>query len=217
MTFAQNLIASQHPASEDIRAHINTLKTETDWLQRLMYILNIHINNLQQYEKFTKEYSELNTYLNTANNKLDSFIERINKKAYSDDLINQFNIFKHSFQIAQNVQEHLDKLENLVKEMPAYKMRKMSLSPPHDQADILVSYSLIDFEFTKGEMCKIIDNLNQVKWEIMSMQSKRKAVVPSVCFVLKGPDSELIEMIVKYVKRLFLFYFFIHSYLNDVC
>jgi len=200
MTFAQNLISSQHPASEDIRAHINTLKTETDWLHRLMYILSIHINNLQQYEKFTKEYSELNTYLNTANNKLDSFIEKINKKADRDDLINQFNIFKHSFQIAQNVQEHLDKLENLVKEMPAYKMRKMTLSPPHDQAEILVSYSLIDFELAKGEICKIIDNLNQVKWEIMSMQTKRKAVVPSVCFVLKGPDSELMEMIVKYFR-----------------
>jgi hypothetical protein len=165
-----------------------------------MYILSIHINNLQQYEKFTKEYSELNTYLNTANNKLDSFIEKINKKADRDDLINQFNIFKHSFQIAQNVQEHLDKLENLVKEMPAYKMRKMTLSPPHDQAEILVSYSLIDFELAKGEICKIIDNLNQVKWEIMSMQTKRKAVVPSVCFVLKGPDSELMEMIVKYFR-----------------
>jgi hypothetical protein len=197
-TFAQNLISSQHPAAEDIRAHISTLKTETEWLHRLMHILSIHINHLQQYEKFTKEYSELNTYLNTANNKLDLFIEKINKKVYSDDLINQFNIFKHSFQIAQNVQEHLDKLENLAKEMPAYKMRKMSLSHPHDHAEILVSYSLIDFELAKGEMCQIIDNLNQVKWEIMSIQSKRKAFVPSVCFILKGPDSELMEMIVKY-------------------
>ena len=43
-------------------------------------------------------------------------------------------------------------------------------------------------------MCKIEDNSNQLKWKVLSLDKNRHAEVPSVCFVLKGPDSELVDM-----------------------
>lgn len=47
-------------------------------------------------------------------------------------------------------------------------------------------------------MCKIEDNSNQLKWKVLSLDKNRHAEVPSVCFVLKGPDSELVDMVDRY-------------------
>lgn len=52
-------------------------------------------------------------------------------------------------------------------------------------------------KFSKGEVCKIIDNSNQVKWKVMSVEKNRDAFIPSVCFSLHGPDPELIDQVDK--------------------
>jgi hypothetical protein len=55
----------------------------------------------------------------------------------------------------------------------------------------------VQFKLNKGEMFKIEDNSNKIKWKVLSLEKNAHFVVPSVCFVLKGPDIELVEMIEK--------------------
>jgi hypothetical protein len=50
----------------------------------------------------------------------------------------------------------------------------------------------------KGELCRIEDNQsNQFKWRIVSLRQNRDAYVPSICFILKGPDPHAIEQLDK--------------------
>jgi hypothetical protein len=54
---------------------------------------------------------------------------------------------------------------------------------------------LFKTKLSKGELCKIEDNSNQISWKVVSIESRRDALVPSVYFLLKGPDPDLVESI----------------------
>ena len=48
---ANFLIASNHPATEEIKVYVTTLKRETKWMHDLLFALNVHIGHLQNYEE----------------------------------------------------------------------------------------------------------------------------------------------------------------------
>lgn len=185
--FAKRLIESKHPASEEISNYITTLASETQWLAQLMQILGVHVTHLQLFESLEKEYNCLNKYLEESEQKFKSF-------SNSPD---QFNIFKHNFQMVSQVKQQIDELYSIVNKLPAFKMRKMNLSENYNTAEILIEYNVVGYKFKKGELCKIEDNSNFVKWKVISKESNRDAYVPSVCFVLNGPDLDLVELVDK--------------------
>lgn len=49
--FGENLVETEHPASEDIIPYMTALKNETNWLRDLMHILGIHLEHLEDYTK----------------------------------------------------------------------------------------------------------------------------------------------------------------------
>ena len=139
---------------------------------------------------------------------LEKFNNLTNSTAYNlstwneslrEDFTSQFSQFKHSF---QNLMKFTDKFKSLYTcieyEVPNYSMRRNNLmKSPYDKTKILTNYSQIDFTFYKEEMCRIEDNSDLIKWKVLSLDKNRYADVPSVCFVLNGPDSELVDLIDK--------------------
>jgi hypothetical protein len=206
INFAERLIESNHPASDDLKAYTTTLKNETLWLQKLIDLLGMHTSHLQEYEKFLTKYTELNNYLNESDEKFQELILNINKNL-NEDTTNQFNIFKHNLQKVSQCQQQIDNLIDYSNKIPSFKMRKMNIKEPFDLVELQIDYSLVDLKLNKGELCKIEDNSNQIKWKVLAVEKNKNLFVPSVCFVLKGPDYELVEMIDKIQFK--------HDQLND--
>jgi hypothetical protein len=201
---AERLLKLKHPASVDINAYVSTLKTNTSWLHQLMNILNVHIIHLQDYEEFNVEFKELNSYLNDSSEKFQELCAQsialnptTTNSTIVQDFVNKFNIFKHNFQTVYQFKTQFDNLYDFANKLPSYKMRKMVLKPPFNKAQILTDYFDCEFTIPKNEVCLIEDNSNQIKWKVVSLVKNRQALVPSVCFVLNGPDPELMEMIDK--------------------
>ena len=102
----------------------------------------------------------------------------------------------HNFEsVSERNKKEIENLYKLLNKLPAFKMRKTQLKSPFDKSEIITDYSLVEFSLNKGEPCVIQDNANQIKWKVFSLEKNRHFYVPSVCFVVKGPDSELIEMV----------------------
>ena len=203
ITFAENLIEAKHPAIEDINAYVSALKTGKTWLKELMTILGIHTAHLQKYEKFIKNHNEIDMELNDLN---EQFKQLTSSTAYNlstwndslrEDFTNQFNAFMHSFQTVSKVPGHIENLKIAMNNLPSYKLRRLALKAPYNRTKILTDYCQTEFTILKDEICRVDDNSNPLKWMVLSVDKNRSAEVPSVCFVLNGPDSELADLIDK--------------------
>ena len=108
-------------------------------------------------------------------------------------------MFKHNFQVLSQARQQIDELSARVAELPAYKMRRSSppLKAPHDLSPILADYADVSrgARFRKGELCRIEESSSAIKWRAVSVESKRDALVPSVLFILRGPEPELVELV----------------------
>jgi small-conductance mechanosensitive channel len=99
--------------------------------------------------KFDKEAQEMQTYLNDVEEKLEALTSSsLNipnwTKSTCEDFTNQFNIFKHNFQVLSNANKQIECLYDTVTKLPAYKMRKASLKHPYDQTELLTDYYLVE-------------------------------------------------------------------------
>lgn len=202
VSFADKMIEAKHPASSDLSIYVGTLQSEVARLQQLMTILGEHISRLQRLEEFYKTHDELNTYLDSTRARFDHFVSILSDHRVSEadetdkyeEIANQFNVFKHNFHVLSQCRQQIDELVDTINtSLPAYKMRRLSLKSPYDKCRILADYQDVSVKLVKGEVCKIVDNSNMIKWKCVSSESKRDALVPSVYFILNGPDPDLIE------------------------
>jgi hypothetical protein len=154
VSFAERMIESQHPASADLMLYLTTLRSEIGRLQQLMSILGEHIVKLQSLEAFCKDYDEVAAYLDVTNQKFQHFLSILSHSNSSssqsessdlsgqyEEIVSQFNVFKHNFQNLSQTREHIDDLYACVETLPAYKMRKTSLKGAHDKCEILADFS----------------------------------------------------------------------------
>lgn len=170
----------------------------------LMNLLGVHLSHLKHHDIFIKDYNELELDLNETAEKFNNLT---NSTAYNlstwndslrEDFTNQFNQFKHSFQTELKFNEHFDRIYKSIQQIPSYSLRRVNLTKsPFNEANILTKYSQVDFTIGRGELCRIEDNADPMKWRILSLDKNRYADVPSVCFVLNGPDSEFVDLIDK--------------------
>lgn len=167
-----------------------------------MSILGVHMTYLKVYNKFTKEHNRLDAELTQTGEKFNLLK---NSTAYNlstwndtlrEDFTNQFVQFKRAFQ-SSKYPEQLNEITALIDKMPSYKLRRSQLKAPFNTAKILTKYSQVEFTIAKDEACRIEDNSDLLKWKVMSLEKNRQAEVPSVCFVIKGPDADLVDLIEK--------------------
>lgn len=99
--------------------------------------------------KFDKDSQEMNVYLNDVQGHLESLASSsLNLPSWSkstcEEFTTQFNIFKHNFQVRSSPAQQIERLYELVKKMPSYRMRKMNLRSPYENAQILTDYYLVE-------------------------------------------------------------------------
>jgi hypothetical protein len=143
INFADRLIENNHPAAEELKASVGSLKNGTLWLQKLMDLLGIHIGHLQDYEKFVNQHNELNLFLNQTEDRLQDMIANLSHN-FNDDSMNQFNLFKHNFQKISQCEKQIELLYEFSGRMPSFKMRRMTIKEPFDIVDIQSDYAIVD-------------------------------------------------------------------------
>lgn len=150
-----------------------------------------------------KNYNEIDMELNDMT---EQFKNLTSSTAYNlstwndslrEDFTNQFNVFMHSFQTLSKLPGHIESLTTAMNNLPSYKLRRLNLKAPYNRTKILTDYCQTEFTILKDEICQVDDNSNPLKWMVLSVDKNRSAEVPSVCFVLNGPDSELADLIDK--------------------
>ncbi len=173
--------------------------------------MGVHVGYLKKYKTFMNDVGELEGDLNEVS---DRFKELSSSTAYSlstwneslrDEFTGQFGQFRASLQAEFGFDKKFEMLYKcVVDEVANYSMRRNKLiKAPYDRARILTKYSQVEFTFNRDELCCIEDISGLIKWRVMSVEKKRTADVPSVCFVLDGPDSELVDIIDKLVWGFF--------------
>jgi len=188
-----------------VQAYVSALNNGKTWLLELMRVLSVHVGYLSKYKRFINILAEMEGELDEANEK---FIELSSSTAYNlstwndslrEDFTGQFSQFRASLQEEFCFEKKFEILYKcVVDEVANYSMRRNKLiKPPYDRSKILTKYSQVDFTLNQDEMCRIEDISCLIKWRVISEEKNRSADVPSVCFVLTGPDSELVDMIDK--------------------
>lgn len=91
----------------------------------------------------------MNVYLNDVQGHLESLASSsLNLPSWSkstcEEFTTQFNIFKHNFQVRSSPAQQIERLYELVKKMSSYRMRKMNLRSPYENAQILTDYYLVE-------------------------------------------------------------------------
>ena len=175
---ANKLISLNHPAREMIDNKIKTLKHEFEWIENLLKLFEIHLKNLETYSKFNLKYIELWSELET----------------FKDKSFNFNNIEKMNGQINQ--------LNNMLIQLPSFKTRRLKITDVLPHAILLVDYKTLLTSFSMGENFKVLNNSNYLKWNIFSISQKCEDIIPSVCFIISGPDKELKKIVENCEKKL---------------
>ncbi|CAF0847703.1 unnamed protein product [Brachionus calyciflorus] len=163
---ANKLVNLDHPASEQIKNSLQTLSQEYKWIKKILFLYQIHLENLEKYDSFKQDINYLNNYIDTENSNLD--IELIDAKIFN--------------------------LNKVLNELPSFKLRRMRLTNRSNidkQCILLDDYNDLNLVYTKGQRFTIEDNSNYLKWNVKSLKSNTKSIIPSICFQIEGPDQEL--------------------------
>ncbi|RNA25516.1 dystonin isoform X30 [Brachionus plicatilis] len=164
---ASKLIELNHPACESIENKTKTLLSEIEWTEKLLILFDIHLKNLELYSKFNLSYIEL-----------WSNLEMIDDQKSDPFLIEQ-------------MEQQIGALNEILMQLPSFRIRKMRIVDPLPNAILLVDYKTIYTSFSKGEHFRILNNSNYLRWNIYSISQDSEDFIPSVCFIIPGPDKEL--------------------------
>ncbi|KAI5094436.1 desmoplakin isoform X1 [Silurus meridionalis] len=188
-----NLLVSNHPASDKIEAYMETLQTQWSWLLQITKCIHVHLKENSAYSQFFIEANE--TY-----GRLQQQHEIIRKKFSCDKstpLANLQELLKslekekdYLMEHKQQVQQLVNKSKNIVSLRPRNPEEK-SNSPVKVQA-------LCDFRQDQKVICKddiaiLKDNTERSKW-LITGPGGLDMEVPSVCLLVPPPNPLSINL-----------------------
>lgn len=176
---ASKLINLSHPASESIENKIKTLTKEFEWIEKLLILFEIHLKNLELYSKFNLNYIEL----------------------WSD--LEIIDIEKMDQNKLEKMEQQIIELNDTLIQLPSFRIRKMRICDPLPNAILLVDYKTLNTSFSKGEYFKVLNNSNYLRWNVFNISKKCEDSIPSVCFIIPGPDRELKKIVENCQLKLF--------------
>jgi hypothetical protein len=139
-------LSAIHISELQLFEQVNNNNNLTSFIFKYSTLFICYTFNLLQFDK---EYAEVSTYLNDIEQKFDHFTSTTSgiaswNKATCDDVVSQFGLFKHAFQVTSNCTQQIDHLYELVNKLPSFKMRKANLRNPYDKVELLTDYYLVE-------------------------------------------------------------------------
>ncbi|XP_060770037.1 desmoplakin-B isoform X2 [Neoarius graeffei] len=188
-----NLLASNHPASDKIEAYMETLQTQWSWLLQIIKCIDVHLKENTAYSQFFTEAKETYRILQEQH-------EVIRKKFTCDKTTSQQDLQEllkdlerekeHLMVLKQQMQQLVSKSKNIVRLRPRNPEEK-SNNPVKVQA-------LCDFRQEQKVICKgdvgiLNDNTVRSKW-LVTGPGGLNMEVPSVCLLVPPPNPLSISL-----------------------
>uniref|UniRef100_A0AAQ5Z394 Desmoplakin a n=1 Tax=Amphiprion ocellaris TaxID=80972 RepID=A0AAQ5Z394_AMPOC len=184
---ADNLLNSNHPASDKIEAYMDTLQTQWSWLLQITKCIHVHLKENAAYSQFFKEANE--TYA-----KLQREHETIRSKFSCDKntpLENLAELLKNLEKEKERVMENKRQVQSLVSKSKTI-VRLKPRNPEEKSSSPVIVQALCDFKqdqkgIMKGNEGILKDNSQRSKW-LVTGPGGLDMLIPSVCLLIPPPN-----------------------------
>uniref|UniRef100_A0AAQ5XTN1 Desmoplakin a n=1 Tax=Amphiprion ocellaris TaxID=80972 RepID=A0AAQ5XTN1_AMPOC len=188
---ADNLLNSNHPASDKIEAYMDTLQTQWSWLLQITKCIHVHLKENAAYSQFFKEANE--TYA-----KLQREHETIRSKFSCDKntpLENLAELLKNLEKEKERVMENKRQVQSLVSKSKTI-VRLKPRNPEEKSSSPVIVQALCDFKqdqkgIMKGNEGILKDNSQRSKW-LVTGPGGLDMLIPSVCLLIPPPNPLIV-------------------------
>lgn len=171
---------------KNIQIYIDTLDSRWQWIYQLTYLLDVHINDLKDYEEYQSNYSTIEKWLELKSIQISKVCEYNNNNLKKD----QIEL------ILKEIKSYKNKIDYLIdksKQIKAFNKRRQLINSNNVKCKSLINYRQSSlFQIEKNELCYLIDTKQKTKWKIKNNRNQ-SALVPSVCLILLDKDLNLIK------------------------
>ncbi|XP_028282556.1 desmoplakin-A isoform X1 [Parambassis ranga] len=184
---ADNLVNSDHPASDKIDAYMDTLQTQWSWLLQITKCIHVHLKENSAYSQFFKDANE--TYA-----KLQKEHEAIRNKFSCDkntSLDTLTELLKNLEKDKERIMENKRQVQSLVNKSKTI-VRLKPRNPEEKSSSAVIVKALCDFKQDQKGILKdnegiLKDNSQRSKW-LVTGPGGLDMLVPSVCLLIPPPN-----------------------------
>ncbi|XP_058250808.1 desmoplakin-A isoform X2 [Hemibagrus wyckioides] len=193
------LLKSNHPASDKIEAYMETLQTQWSWMLQITNCIDIHLKENAAYSQFFKEANETYTKLQKDDENLRKKFT-CNKSTPLESLTELLkNLEKEKERLMENKRQ-VQTLVNKSKNIVCLKPR----NPEHRSSNRVVVKALCDFKqdqkgILKGNEALLSDNSERSKWQVIGPGGLQMSI-PSVCLIVPPPNPLCVDLASKNEK-----------------
>ncbi|KAK2859943.1 hypothetical protein Q7C36_004109 [Tachysurus vachellii] len=187
------LLKSNHPASDKIEAYMETLQTQWSWMLQITNCIDTHLKENAAYIQFFKEANETYTKLQKDDENIRQKFT-CNKTTHLDTLTELLkNLEKEKERLMENKRQ-VQTLVNKSKNIVCLKPR----NPEHTSSNRVVVKALCDFKqdqrgILKGNEAILSDNSERTKWEVIGPGGLMMSI-PSVCLIIPPPNPLCVDL-----------------------
>ncbi|XP_027032923.2 desmoplakin isoform X2 [Tachysurus fulvidraco] len=181
-----NLLASNHPASDKIEAYMETLQTQWSWLLQITKCIHVHLKENATYSQFFTEANEIYTKLQQQH--------EVIRKNFTCDKITPLPKLQELLKGLEKEQEYLTEHKQRVQHLVSRSKSIVRLRPrnPEESNSPVNVQALCDFRQDQKVICKgdvgiLKDNSERSKW-LVTGPGGLDMEVPSVCLLVPPPN-----------------------------
>ncbi|XP_053486011.1 desmoplakin-A isoform X2 [Ictalurus furcatus] len=187
------LLKSNHPASDKIEAYMDTLQTQWSWLLQITKCIDIHLKENAAYSQFFREANETYT-------KLQKDDENIRKKftcTKTTPLESLTELLKNLEKEKERLAENKRQVQTLVNKSRSI-VRLKPRNPEYKSNSAVIVKALCDFKqdqrgILKGNEAILKDNSQRSKWNVTG-PGGLDMLIPSVCLLIPPPNPLCIDL-----------------------
>ncbi|KAM9500395.1 desmoplakin-A isoform 2-T2 [Clarias gariepinus] len=187
------LLKSNHPASDKIEAYMDTLQTQWSWLLQITKCIDTHLKENAAYSQFFKEANETYT-------KLQRDDENIRKKF----TCNKTTALPTLTELVKDLEKEKDRLMENRRQVQTLVNKSKNIvclkprNPEYKSSTPVIVKALCDFKqdqkgILKGNEAILKDNSQRSKWNVTG-PGGLDMLIPSVCLIVPPPNPLCTEL-----------------------
>uniref|UniRef100_A0A8C6XPP6 Desmoplakin n=1 Tax=Naja naja TaxID=35670 RepID=A0A8C6XPP6_NAJNA len=190
------LVLSQHPASDKIEAYMDTLQTQWSWILQITKCIDVHLKENAAYFQFFEEAQSTENYLK---NLQDAIRKRFicDKNMSLQVLLEQIKELEAEREKILEYKRQVQNLVNKSKKIVQLKPR----NPDYKSNKPIILRALCDYKqdlktMRKGDECILKDNSERSKWHVTG-PGGLDMLVPSVSLIIPPPNPLAVDLATK--------------------
>uniref|UniRef100_A0A4X1SI11 Desmoplakin n=1 Tax=Sus scrofa TaxID=9823 RepID=A0A4X1SI11_PIG len=190
---SDQLVLSQHPASDKIEAYMDTLQTQWSWILQITKCIDVHLKENAAYFQFFEEAQSTEAYLK-------GLQDSIRKKYPCDKntpLQRLLEQIKELEKEREKILEYKRQVQNLVNKSKKIVQLKPR-NPDYRSNKPIILRALCDYKqdqkiIHKGDECILKDNNERSKWYVTGPGGV-DMLVPSVGLIIPPPNPLAVDL-----------------------